>query len=113
DEWNELPLVAGERARHEACPELDRHLAQVDRIERIGLALLRWRGFVVGRRELTLGQSVAAIVHDDVDHVQPPPNGMRELAETDRGRITITRYADVDEVAIGKVGSRRHRRHAP
>ena len=37
---DELSLVAGERARHEAGTELDRHLAQVDGVEGVGLALL-------------------------------------------------------------------------
>jgi len=73
----------------------------------------RRTALVVGGRELALGQSIAAVVHDDVDHVQPPPNGMRELAETNRGCIPIARNADVDEVAIGEVGPRRHGRHSP
>ena len=97
----------------EAGAELDRHLAQVDGIERIGLALLGRRGLVVGGRELALGQAVAAVVHDDVGHVHAPAHGVAELAEADRGRVAVAGHADVDEVAVGEVGAGGDRRHAP
>ena len=113
DQRNELALVTRKRAGDEAGAELDRHLAKIDRIERVWLALLRRRSLVVGRRELALGQPIAAVVHHDIDHVELPPDNVPELTEPDRGGIAIARHADVDEVPVCEVRPRRHRRHAP
>ena len=113
EQRDQLRLVAGERAGDEAGAELDRQLAQVDGVERVGLALLGRRGLVVGGRELALGEAVAAVVHDDVGHVHAPAHGMAELAEPDRGGVAVAGDADVDEVAVGDGGAGGDRRHAP
>ena len=52
------------------------------------------------------------VVFDDVDHVQPAPDRMAELAQPDGRRVAVARHADVDEIAVGQIGARRHGRHA-
>ena len=49
---------------------------------------------VGGGRELALGQAVAAVVLDDVDHRQVAPAGVLELADADVGRVAVAADAD-------------------
>src|SRR4051812_12368745 len=37
---------------------------------------------------------------------------MRELAKADRGRIAVAGDAEIDQVAVGEIGSGQDRRHA-
>ena len=37
---------------------------------------------------------------------------MRELAETDRGRVAVAGNAEIDQIAVGEVGAGQDRRHA-
>ena len=49
---------------------------------------------VGGGRELALGQAVAAVVLDDVDHRHVAPAGVLELAHADVGRVAVAADAD-------------------
>src|SRR5208282_937633 len=40
-------------------------------------------------------------------------DAVRELAEPDRGRITVARDAEIKQLTIDEVGAGQHRRHAP
>ena len=66
---------------------------------------------VGGGRELALGQAVAAVVLDDVDHRHVPPAGVLELAQADVGRVAVAADADADELVIGQQRAGGHRRH--
>ena len=112
DQRHELRLVAREAARDKRGAELQRHRDEIDRRVGVDGAALGLRALVGGRRELTLGQPVHAVVLDDVDHVDAAPDAMRELAEADRGRVAVARDAEIDQVAVGEVGAGQHARHA-
>jgi hypothetical protein len=77
--------------------QLQRQTDQIDRCVGIHHAALGGRALVCGGRELTLGQSVDAVVLDDIGHVYTAPQGMHELPHPDRGRIAVARYAQVDQ----------------
>ena len=105
DQRHQLALVAGEAAGDETRAQLDGQFAQVDGFERVDPALLAARALVRGGRVLTLGQAVAAVVHDDIEHVQVAPHRMDELAHADGGGVAVAGNAQVDEVAVGHVGA--------
>ena len=111
--WNELGLVAREAARDERGAEREREQDGIDRRLNVGVALLRRRADIRRRRELTLRESVHAVVLDHVQHAHVPPDRMTELAKSDRQRIAVARDADVGERAIRGVRAGRDRRHAP
>src|SRR2546428_5497570 len=58
-------------------------------------------------------RSTVAAVWADKVNFPAPPQRVRELAEPDRGRIAVARYAEIDEIAVGEIGAGEHRRHAP
>ena len=69
-------------------------------------------GVQVGRRrELALGQAVAAVVLDDVDHRHVAAADVLELPHADVGRVAVAADADADELVIGQQGPGGHRRH--
>ena len=112
DQRHELVLVTREGAADEGGTHQDGERDEVDRLVRVGHALLADRALVGGGRELALGQAVDAVVHDDVGHVHAAAHDVGELAESDRGRIAVARHAHVDQVLVGEVGAGHHRRHA-
>ena len=57
------------------------------------------------RRELALGQAVAAVVLDEVDDRRVAPDHVQEVAEADRRRVAVAADAHVDELAVGGVGA--------
>ena len=60
-------------------------------------------GVQVGsRRELPLGEPVAAVVLDDVDHRHVAPAGVLELPHADIGRVAVAADANADELVIGQ-----------
>src|SRR5690606_28431901 len=75
--------------------------------------LLGRRVLVVGGRELPLGEAVAAVVHDDVGHVQAAAHGVAELPQPDGCSVTVAGNTDVDEVAVGERRPGGNGRHAP
>src|SRR6185437_431377 len=62
--------------------------------------------------ELSLGESVDAVVLDDVEHVEIAADGVTELTEADRQGIAVPRDADVSEAPVGGVRPGRDGRHA-
>ena len=86
---------------------------EVDRRIPVDGPALRFRAAVGGCRELSLGESVDAVIFDDIDHVDAAPHAMGKLAEPDRGRVAVPRDAEINEIAIGEVGAGQNRRHAP
>ena len=60
-----------------------------------------------------LGQTIGAVVLDDVHHVQPPPHDVAELSQTYGSRVAVAGDPDVDEVAVGQGGTCGHGGHAP
>jgi hypothetical protein len=52
---------------------------------------------------LSLGQTVNAIVLDDIGHVDAAPDRMRELTEPDRGRVAVAGDAEINQFAIGQI----------
>ena len=68
---------------------------------------------VGGRRELALGQAVAAVVLDDVDDRQVAAHQVDELADADGARVAVAADADGDHLAVGDDRAGGDRRHAP
>src|SRR5207249_9588225 len=73
---------------------------------------LELRSKVRRRRELTLGQPVAAVVLDDVDDRQVAAHEMDELADADRARVAVAADADGDELLVRHHRAGADRRHA-
>jgi|GEM_PF-6787582 len=74
-------------------------------------ALLALRSTVGGGGKLSFGKAAYAIVLDDIGHAHPASHGIGELAQSNRGRVAITRDAEIDQLAIGQIGACEHRRH--
>ena len=113
DERHQLRFVARETPPNEGRTHLDTDADQVNRGIGIDVALFTYRVGVHGCRVLALCESIAAVVLDDVSHIQITAHDMCKLAHTDRGRIAIARHADIDQFTIGKVGAGRDGGHAP
>ncbi len=58
-----------------------------------------------GGGKLAFGQAVNAIVFNDIDHVDAAADGVRELAEADRGGIAVAGNAEIDQIAVGEIGA--------
>ncbi len=106
-------LVAGERARDEGRAEREGEEDRIDRRLLVRFPLLRGRADVGRGGELPLGETVDAVVLQDVQHVHVAADRVRELPEPDRERVAVAGYPDVGQPAIGRRRARRHRRHAP
>src|SRR5262249_1913706 len=65
-----------------------------------------------GGGELSLRQTINAIVFDQGDNRHIAAHDVAELTETDTCGITIPTYADLQEVLVGHRASGGHRRHA-
>ena len=113
EQRDQLLLVAGERPRDERGAAGDRLQAEVERRDRVLLAGLAAEvGVEVGgRRELALGQAVAAVVLDDVDERQVAAADVLELADADVGRVAVAADADAQELAVGEQRAGGHRGH--
>ena len=103
---------ANERATNEAPPTI----ASMQRSNGGTVVLLAGRAAEVGvevggGRELALGQAVAAVVLDDVDHRQVAAAGVLELAQADVRRVAVAADADAHQLAIGHHRAGRHRGH--
>ena len=85
EQRHELILIAREAAPDKGRAELHGNTHQVDGAVGVDHAFLRLRAGVGGGGELALGQAVHAIVLDHVEHIHAAPNGVRELAKTNRG----------------------------
>ena len=94
------------------APSTSAIVDQIDRLLAVDGAALCLRALVGSRRELTLGQSVHAVVLDDVDHVDAAAHDVRELAEPDRRGVAVAGNAEIDQIAIGERGAGQHGRHA-
>ena len=86
--------------------------AGVDRRQVVDDAVLQLRADVGGRRELALGQAVAAVVLDDVDERQVAPHQVDELADADGAGVAVAADADAQQRAVGQQRAGRDRRHA-
>ena len=56
---------------------------------------------------LSLGQSVDAVVVDDVGHVYVPPSSMNEMSNSNAQPITVSPNRDYFEIWIGQLGTLR------
>ena len=96
----------------EGRAELDGQRAGVDRRQVVDDAGLQLGAEVRGRRELTLGQAVAAVVLDDVDDRQVAAHQVHELADADRAGVAVAADADRDQLVVGEHRAGADRRHA-
>ena len=112
DERHQLVLVTTETATDKGGTQLHRHQRQIDRRIAIHDAALGFRPLICGSRKLALGQTVDAIVLDDVGHVDAAPHHVRELAQSNRGGIAIAGNTEIKQLAIGQIGPRQYRGHA-
>ena len=98
----ELPLVAGEGARHEGGAQLDGREAGIDRRQLVDDAGLQLRAHIGGGRELALGQAVDSVVLDDVDQRHVPAQHVHELADADGRRVAVAGDHDAVQGAVGE-----------
>src|SRR5258707_1541543 len=49
---------------------------------------------------------------DNIGHVDAAPDRVGELAEADRGAVAVAGHAEIDQIAVGEIRPRQHRRHA-
>ena len=106
-----LLLVARKAAPDESRAELHGDAHEINRAVAVDRALLGLRTGIGRRGELALGQPVDAVVLDQVQHIHAATNGVRELAEAYRGRVTVAGHAEVDQLAVGEIGAGQHRGH--
>ncbi len=107
-----LLLVARERPRDEARPEVDGKRAQVDGRQVVDDTVLERRAEVGRGRQLSLRQPVAAVVLDDVDHRDVAAHQVNELPDADRAGVSVPAHPERGESPICEHGPRRDRRHA-
>ena len=110
---NQLFLVARETARDECSADAQAQHHRINGGHAIGFTLFTLRADIGGCRKLTLGQSVHAVVLDDVNHPQVAPDGMAHVTQADGERIAIARNADIGQLAIRGVGAGGDGWHAP
>src|SRR5204862_449160 len=108
----QLLLVAGERPRHERRAELDGQRAGVDWRQVIDDAGLELAPEIRRRRELALGQAVAAVVFDDVDDRDVAAHQVYELADADRARVAVAADADGNQLLVRQHRAGADRGHA-
>ena len=113
DQRHELHLVAGEAARDESRAQGERQQDRIDRRALIDVALLGLRSDVRRRRKLALGESVDAVVLDQIEHVHVAPDRVHHLSQADGQRVAVAGNAHIGEIAIRGVGAARNRGHAP
>ena len=113
DKRHQLRFVAGETPANEGRTYLDTDPDQINRGIGIDVTFFTHRVGVHGCRVLALGEAIAAVVLDDVSHIQIAAHHMRKLTHTDRGRIAIARHADINQFTIGEIGAGRDGGHTP
>src|SRR5207248_8827518 len=64
-------------------------------------------------RGLYFGQSVDAVVEDDVGHVDVAPAAVDEVAGADAITVTIAAHRDHGQLVVGQLGASRDRQRAP
>src|SRR5579872_7381822 len=94
---DKLILVARETASDEGCAEAEAERYRVNGGHAVLLAFFAPGSDVGGGGELALGESIDAVVFDDVDHAHVAANGVAHVAEADGERIAVAGNADVDE----------------
>ena len=113
EQRNQLLPVTGKRARDERRAEFDGDAADVDGSVLVRTSGLRGRTDVGGGGKLPLGQSVAAVVLDDVRAINVPADQVTVLPQADAGRVAVAADAEHEKLSIGELRPRRRRRHAP
>ena len=83
DERHQLRFVARETPPNEGRTHLDTDADQVNRGIGIDVALFTHRVGVHGCGVLALGEAIAAVVLDDVSHIQIAAHHMRKLTHAD------------------------------
>src|SRR5262249_59365361 len=89
----QLLLVAGEGAGDEGRTHLDRQCTGVDRWQVVQDSSLKFRAKVGRGGELSLSETVNAVVFDDVDDRQIATHHVDELSQTNGGTVAIATYA--------------------
>ena len=113
DQWRELFPVAGKAPADVGGAQGDGQLAQVDGGHVVDLAALHHRALVRGGRELALGETVHAVVLDDVGDVHVAAHHVAEVAEPDGRGVAVTGNSQGNQGVVADVGPGGHRRHAP
>src|SRR5947209_457553 len=98
----QLFLVAGERAAHEGCAELDCERAGVDGGKIVDNAGAQLRAYVGRGRELAFREAIHTVVLDDVHDRQISPHEVDELADADGGGVAVTANAQGNQLAVGE-----------
>ena len=102
---DQLFLVTTEGARDEGGTQFQRQTAQVDGGFARKRSTLRWAPAIRSGRELSLGQTIDAIVLDDVDHPGVATDDVNELTHPDAGGVAIATDSDGRHRGVGHVGT--------
>ena len=100
------------RSGRRSSAQLDGEAADVDRRVLVDLSALLRRPDVGGRRELALGQAVAAVVLDDVRAIDVAADHVAVLSEPDARRVAVAADAEHEQLAVGELRPGRRRGHA-
>ena len=89
DKRGKLLLASREGSCDEAAAEVNCHRTEVYRCLLICNPFLLLGPLLHGGAVLSLGKAVDAVVLDDVNHVQVPPDGMYELTDSNARRVAV------------------------
>ena len=112
DQGDQLSLVAGKSPAHIGRAQLHRDANKIDRRIIVDQSLLAATAPVGCGRELPFGQTIDAVVFDDINHADTTAHRVSKLTQTNRGRITIARDTQVEQFAIGQIRTGQHAGHA-
>lgn len=108
----ELFRVSGERACNESAAELDGQTAEIDRREFVQNTGFQFGTEIGGSGELTFGQTVDAVVFDDVYHRHIASDQVAELTKTDRCGVAVAGDTDQPKVFVCQANACRDRGHS-
>src|SRR5262245_66397740 len=84
DEWRKLFTVARKTAGDVGCAQSDCQLGEIDSGNIVDLAALHHRADISGSGKLPLGETVNAVVLDNISDVHVATHHVAEISQADR-----------------------------
>ncbi len=108
-----MSRITGKRRRHKRRVTRQRFEADVNRRQLIHTGIFQFLTHIRRRGKLALGQTVNAVVLDDVHRRNIAANHVLELAQPDAAGIAITADANRNQLVVGGGSPGRNRGHTP
>ena len=102
DQFFDLFGVASEGTRDKCCTADQSFPGDVNRHVRIDTLVLQAQPDFCGGRKLAFGQTVNAVVFDDINHRRIAAHSMFELSHANASRVAITGETDTAQASIAK-----------